>query len=76
MCVYVLYTGVYELEVHTWRPSGGRVVDTLRRFFVGGAVGLSDLSYITRPSDFDVSAHQINPCMDSLTGYDTGREAI
>ena len=55
-CNFILYTcvGVYELAVETWRPTGHRVVDRLRRFFVGGATELSDIAYVTRPSDFEV----------------------
>ena len=30
------------------------MVERLRRFFVGGATELNDISYITRPSDFEV----------------------
>ena len=52
-CVCV--SGVHEVEVGTWRPSGTPVVDTLRRFFVGGASRLREMSYISRPSDFEVS---------------------
>ncbi|CAI8057600.1 Meckel syndrome type 1 protein [Geodia barretti] len=45
--------GVHEVEVGTWRPSGTPVVDTLRRFFVGGASRLREMSYISKPSDFE-----------------------
>ena len=43
------------MVVGTWRPSGSAAVDRLRRFFVGGTSRLSDVSYISRPSDFEVS---------------------
>lgn len=46
--------GVHELAVETWRPTGHRVVDRLRRFFVGGATELSDIAYVTRSSEFEV----------------------
>ena len=38
----------------TWRPTGSAVLDRLRRFFVGGATKLSDITYISRPSDSEV----------------------
>ena len=49
-----VHTGVHELAVETWRPCGRGVVDMLRRFFVGGATELNDISYITKPADFEV----------------------
>ena len=58
----LLYIGVYELAVETWRPTGRRVVDRLRRFFVGGATELSDIGYITRPSDFEVISSFLSSC--------------
>ena len=43
------------MTINTWRPSGHRVVDKLKRFFVGGGPELEDLSYIAQPSGFNVS---------------------
>ena len=59
MCAHVS-TGVHELTVETWRPSGHSVVERLRRFFVGGATELNDISYITRPSDFEVIMRRVD----------------
>ena len=69
LCSILYYTtGVYEVGVHTWRPSGSRVVDRLKRFFVGGGNELSDISYITKPPDFDVSMHlkPLDMCIYSM----------
>lgn len=46
--------GDHNVVVDTWRPSGHRVVDKLRRFFIGGGPELDNLDYITQSSDFIV----------------------
>ena len=51
---YTVLTGMYEFSVETWRPIGRKMVDRLRRFFVGGTSELSDISYVTQPLDFEV----------------------
>ena len=48
--------GRHELKVRTWRPCGNSFVDDLRRFFIGGAAELEDLSYLAVPGGVDVSA--------------------
>lgn len=50
--------GVHEVVVNTWRPSGFRVLDKLKRFFVGGAPQIDDISYVTQPTDFQVGMKQ------------------
>ena len=64
MYVCVLGTvGSYDITVHTWRPSGHRVVDKMRRFFVGGAPRIDDVSYIATPRDFQVSCVSMEACV-------------
>jgi len=46
--------GAHELTVNTWRPSGFRVLDKMKRFFVGGAPEIDDISYVAQPRDFQV----------------------
>eukprot|EP00731_Ephydatia_muelleri_P023322 Em0015g905a len=44
--------GKYEFTVHTWRPCGS-VRDKMARYFVGGVAEIADISYITKPQDFE-----------------------
>ena len=57
LCVCV--SGLHEM-VGTWRPSDSAGVNRLRRFFVGRALRLSDVSYVSKPSDFEVSYNIVN----------------
>ena len=50
-----MYPGSYEMNVDTWRPAGTRLVDRMRRFFVGGPPEVNDISYVAYPKDFSVS---------------------
>ena len=56
ICLSTVTVGSYELCVHTWRPAGRRILDKMRRFFVGGSPEIDDVSYIATPKDFQVSA--------------------
>ncbi len=49
--------GSHDLTLHTWRPAGRGVVDQLRRYFVGGAQQINDLSYVACPRDLQVTSH-------------------
>ena len=40
--------------VPTWRPAGKRIIDKMKRFFVGGAPQIDDVSYVAVPRDFKV----------------------
>ena len=55
---YLTYQGKHEVVVNTWRPSGFRVLDKLKRCFVGGAPQIDDISYVTLPTDFQVGMKQ------------------
>ena len=44
--------GKYELTVPTWRPCGS-VREKMARYFVGSAAEIVDVSYITKPQDFE-----------------------
>ena len=37
-----------------WRPSGIRVLDKMKRFFIGGVPEIEDLPYVAEPRDFQV----------------------
>lgn len=50
----MVHAGTYDLTVPTWRPIGTHVVDKMRRFFVGGAPEIEDVSYAAVPRDFEV----------------------
>lgn len=56
MCMFCTLThkGAHELTVNTWRPSGFRVLDKMKRFFVGGVPEIDDISYVAQPRDFQV----------------------
>ena len=43
--------------VQTWRPAGRRILDKMRRFFVGGAPQIDDVSYVATPKNFQVSTY-------------------
>lgn len=47
-------SGSYEMNVATWRPAGTRLVDRMKRFFVGGPPEVDDISYVACPKDFNV----------------------
>ena len=49
--------GKYEFTVHTWRPCGS-VRDKMARYFVGGVAEIADISYITKPQDFEVRVNE------------------
>lgn len=49
-----IWTGSYEQDVVTWRPTGSRVVDRMRRFFIGGTPEIDDITYVACPRDFNV----------------------
>lgn len=51
----VCVSGEYDITVHMWRPSGIRVLDKMKRFFVGGAPEVDDVSFVAQPRDFEVS---------------------
>ena len=53
VCAYAAL-GSYELPVSTWRPAGSRILDKMKRFFVGGAPEIDDISYVAVPKDFKV----------------------
>ena len=55
-CLYTVAVGSYELCVHTWRPADRRILDKMRRFFIGAAPEIDDVSYVTTPKDFQVDA--------------------
>jgi len=40
--------GIYKFTVPTWRAKGN-IIDTLRRFFVGGSYELEDITYCGIP---------------------------
>lgn len=44
--------GRYEFTVPTWRAKGS-VIDTLRRFFVGGSYELEDITYCGIPMNHE-----------------------
>lgn len=44
--------GRYELTVPTWRAKGS-IIDTLRRFFVGGSYELEDITYCGVPMNHE-----------------------
>lgn len=47
--------GVYNQTVHCWRPVGQSCASELRRFFIGGSPELEDVTYVAKPSTFDVN---------------------
>lgn len=51
---HVLYTGSYEMDVATWRPTGRRFTDRLKRFFIGGPPEVDDITYVACRKDFKV----------------------
>lgn len=50
-----VFLGEHHLKLNSWRPVGPSVVSNLRRFFIGGAPELEDLSYAHIPSSFQVN---------------------
>ena len=46
--------GFHDVCVQTWRPAGRRILDKMRRFFVGGAPQIDDVSYVATPKNFQV----------------------
>jgi len=42
------------MGVATWRPTGRRMLDKMKRFFIGGPPELDDISYVAFPKDFHV----------------------
>ena len=54
-CLLFLWLGVHDITVHTWRPAGTKVLDKLRRYFIGGSPEIEDIHYIASPPDFKVS---------------------
>ncbi|XP_012271711.1 Meckel syndrome type 1 protein [Orussus abietinus] len=43
------YPGSHDLSLHTWRPVCG-LVNSLRRFFIGGTYELEDITYCSIPA--------------------------
>lgn len=54
--MYSFNKGEHSMDINCWRPVGPSVVSSLRRFFIGGAPELEDLSYTHVPSSFHVSS--------------------
>uniref|UniRef100_A0A672MTC4 Meckel syndrome type 1 protein-like n=1 Tax=Sinocyclocheilus grahami TaxID=75366 RepID=A0A672MTC4_SINGR len=44
--------GYHKMTCHTWRPFQSGTVAELRRFFIGGAPELEDISYVRVPGTF------------------------
>uniref|UniRef100_A0A673MY26 Meckel syndrome type 1 protein homolog n=1 Tax=Sinocyclocheilus rhinocerous TaxID=307959 RepID=A0A673MY26_9TELE len=44
--------GYHKMTCHTWRPLQSGTVAELRRFFIGGAPELEDISYVRVPGTF------------------------
>ena len=44
-----LHAGRHVVSMVTWRPLGDSIIDEMRRFFIGGACELEDMSYIAVP---------------------------
>ena len=44
--------------METWRPTGRKVVDRMRRFFIGGTPEIDDITFVACPRDFNVSQVQ------------------
>lgn len=51
---WVVNTGSYEMNIATWKPAGRRLLDRMRRFFVGGPPEVDDITYVACPRDFNV----------------------
>lgn len=53
MCVRIV-SGSHRVTCHTWRPLQTGTVAELRRFFIGGAPELEDISDVRIPGTFKV----------------------
>lgn len=53
VCVCVV-SGSHRVTCHTWRPLQTGTVAELRRFFIGGASELEDISDVRIPGTFKV----------------------
>lgn len=45
---------MHTIEIQTWRPIAPDLVSEMRRFFIGGAPEISDISYVSHPDGSDV----------------------
>lgn len=53
LCVCIV-SGSHRVTCHTWRPLQTGTVAELRRFFIGGAPELEDISDVRIPGTFKV----------------------
>lgn len=53
-CVCVCVSGSHKMTCHTWRPLQTGTAAELRRFFIGGAPELEDISDVRIPGTFKV----------------------
>lgn len=51
---FVMLSGCHKMTCRTWRPVQLDTVAELRRFFIGGAPELEDISYVRVPGTFKV----------------------
>ncbi|EDV20131.1 Meckel syndrome type 1 protein [Trichoplax sp. H2] len=49
--------GMHKIEIQTWRPVAPDLVSEMRRFFIGGAPELNDITYVSHPAGSD------GPCL-------------
>ena len=50
----ILWQGLYDLSIETWRPVGRPIIDQMKRFFMGGPPDIDDITYVATPKDFQV----------------------
>lgn len=50
---------MHKIEIQTWRPIAADLVSEMRRFFIGGAPEISDISYVSHPDGSDVIIHSV-----------------
>lgn len=52
---FIMLSGCHRMTCHTWRAVQPGTVAELRRFFIGGAPELEDISYVRIPGTFKVN---------------------
>lgn len=52
--MFAMVSGCHKMTCQTWRPIQTGTVAELRRFFIGGAPELEDISYVRIPGTFKV----------------------
>lgn len=53
--MFAVFSGCHKMTCQTWRPIQTGTVAELRRFFIGGAPELEDISYVRLPGTFKVT---------------------